>query len=462
MSLGRRHTLCVRLQAVEQRLAEGDIEGLLTGSEAVPDELAQRILQADAARVAASGQRRAAQPSSTTANTQHVPDPNTAPLSLAQTPDSTAQSASSSATAYAAAVEGPPVSGSAALEVPSVAATVSATEVAPAQQHGSASERRPVVSGDTDRDVFVAKLTLEALAKQREAAAQSLEARVWPITDDDGGSGAASWDDTDLAAPMDWQSELELIKRTGETWERRRARVGAERAAAAYAAASSSLRTATHLLGSTAGSDSSAESVSQLSIDHSDTGTAEVTVSQAGTRVEELDVIDLIAAGSGYQVGGTAGGDAWLDDESDDDVGLVDVTVEPSVTDWSLTELDQREGLDSAVQAESEQTRADGEPWADFSNAEQQSMTMPWQRPGHERYVGQSVKASPWQPTSSSSSWRAMAARLEAELEERSAASRRQRAPATEPLPPRSDLQELQDVQHPAELTAGRLCLRAA
>ena len=437
-SRNRRHSfLPQRLQAVEQRVAAGDIEGLLEGGEAVPEELAQRILRADMTRLA-SGQHESAEPRTSAAGSEQTSEPS-----------SGVQRNSSSAAAQSAAAGTASGNGSGAPRTSSAAVTVSVAASAPAQQRGSGAER-PAAGGDTDLDVFVAKLTLEALAQQREAAARSLEAGVWPLGGNDGGGAAA---DPDEPALLDWQSELKLIQRTGETSERRRARLAAERAAAAYAAS------ATHEVAADARRsgnvvDHSVHSLPRPPEDLSflrtskTTSTAEVVASVAadssdGLRTQagaqELDVIDLIAAGGGYEGSSAAANDAWLDDEADNGAGLEDVTPQSSAAEEAEVLTDRGGATFGATPADSERSRADDEPWAGISEGRRAAIPVPWQRPGHERVIGQTVGASPWQPTGGDPGWRAMAARLEAELEQRSSAAvGQQPAAAGEPPPPRS------------------------
>ena len=183
------------------------------------DELSQRILQADAAR-SRSAQGQQAMPSAVN-HGQATPS-----MSSSQQSPKTGHSFSFSKAAAAVSAAESRSAGIGRTDQtasPSKAASTAADmPVAEAQAPKAAP---PMPTGDTDLDVFVAKLTLQALEQQRQAAGRSLEADVWPV-------GAEPPVPEEDPPRMDWQAELDLIRRTGETWERRRARLAAERAAA--------------------------------------------------------------------------------------------------------------------------------------------------------------------------------------------------------------------------------------
>ena len=322
------------------------MEALLRGSEAVSDELSQRILQADAAARSGSARRSQATPGETgsagtmQSGTGEPPDrqPSSRPShgfsfrkAAAAVSAASGNASAGASTADRAAASGDTAAAPASAAVPAQAALVTG---APG-----------TLSGDTDLDVFVAKLTLQALEQQRQAAKRSLESDVWPV-------GAEPVDAADPPR-LDWQSELDLIKRTGETWERRRARMAAERAAAASGCPSdASPADNTVSRGSTDASKApgrsprteaspiaSADAVrmsdpAQESAARYRTGSADAVSSHPAGPAEDLDIIDMIAAGGRYEAGSSASENAWLDggDDSDDDT-VIDVTARSSAAD---------------------------------------------------------------------------------------------------------------------------------
>jgi len=374
------------------------VEALLQGSEAVSDELSQRILGANAARTGSSAQSPQAEPSETSGG-------RATPRGAGEPPDSQASSKRSHGFSFvkaAAAV-------SAAASKPSAGAGTSDSAAASSNAAKAAADMAitaqtvPVAapaapSGDTDLDVFVAKLTLEALEQQRQAAGRSLESDVWPV-------GAEPVNNPDDPPRLDWQAELDLIKRTGETWERRRARMAAERAAAEASRlsdAGSSEATVSHgsigsseLHGrtssteaSTAGSTNAVRmpGPAQETAMHDVAVSADGVSSQSAGPAEDLDIIDMIAAGGRYEASGSARENAWLDadDESDDDT-VIDVTAQSSTAGDVLTDASHTDSGSDRQADDPAQTHSDQEPEPSSPSSGEDDRGLPWGGDGAAR-----------------------------------------------------------------------------
>ncbi len=368
------------------------MEALLQGSEAVSDELSRRILEADAARTGSSAHSQQAEPSETSGG-------RATPSGAVEPPDSQPSSKPSRGFSFRKAV----AAVSEAAREPSADASISERVVASDSAATAAADvavplkSAPVMaapaaaSGDTDLDVFVAKLTLEALEQQRQAASRSLESDVWPV-------GAKPADNPEDPPRLDWQSELDLIKRTGETWERRRARMAAERAAAASGRSSDAgLAEATVSHGSIGASElpgrtSSTEASTAGSTDavrmpgpaqeiamHDVAGRADGVTSQPAGRAENLDIIDLIAAGGSYEASGCARENAWLDadDESDDDT-VIDVTAQSSTAGDVLTDASHTDSGSDRRAVDRAQTHSDDEPEPRSPSCGEDDRGLPW------------------------------------------------------------------------------------
>ena len=383
-------------QAVEQKLQEGDVEALLAGSEAVSDELSRRILEAESVRTGAAAQSPQAEPSETSGGR--------APTSSAGEPDGQASSKPSrkfnlrkAAAAVFAAASEPGASRSDQATASSDAATAAANLAVPTQTAPSvAAPAAP--SGDTDLDVFVAKLTMQALEQQRQAAGRSLESDVWPV-------GAEPADDPDDPPRLDWQSELDLIKRTGETWERRRARMAAERAAAASGRSSDAgtlqatiphgsidasegrVRTSSTEASATGsvGAVRMPESAQENTM-HDLAGRQAGVSSQTAGPVEELDIIDMIAAGGGNEASSGGSHNAWLDgdDDSDDDT-VIDVTAQSSTAGDVLTDASHTDSGSERRADDSAQTQSDHEPGSSSPSSGEDDGGLPWGGDGGAR-----------------------------------------------------------------------------
>ena len=380
------------------------MEALLQGSKVVSDELSRRILGAESARPASAESPQAEL--SETCSGQATP-------SFAGEPDSRPPSKPSHGFSFrkaAAAVSAASIKPSAGLHL--VDEAVASTDAASAPADLPAAEAQTPVaapaapSGDTDLDVFVAKLTLQALEQQREVTGRSLESDVWPV-----GSGGA--DDPADPPRLDWQSELDLIKRTGETWERRRARMAAERAAAAAGRpsdagpseasvshastkASEPLVWSSGTQTSTPGSADTAQTPgsAQEHSAHDRMDSADSVSDPAAGPTEELDIIDMIAAGGGYKAGSSVSENAWLDgdDESDNDT-VTDVRAQSSAVDDVLVDASHSDPGSDRRHDDAAQTLSDHEPEPSPPSSSEPSRRLPWGADGRA-YSSQQVKFS--------------------------------------------------------------------